>query len=260
MGFGDAVMATNLARGFYAQGKLAAFGDGKQIKWTGYCEDVFAHNPNIARPGMEGQKNLVWFPHYKKNLVYCRYDGHEHKYIWNYDFKAQPGELFLEPKCNPPAPTDKAFILIEPNVAWQRAINVNKDWGETKYEKLATALIDRGHAVVQCIHGNSRRKIPGAHHVFTTTFHQAIQIMSRCSLFIGPEGGNHHAAAALGIPAIILWGGWSPLETMGYETQIALTGDSLEACGNTLPCPHCRQAFDRIKVDDVYQIAIKEMH
>ena len=102
MGFGDAIMATNLARGLHAQGKLAAFGDGKTIKWTSYCEDIFANNPNIARPEAERQDNLIWFPHYKKNLVYCKYDGLKQKYIWNYDFKTEPGELFFARKiaCN----------------------------------------------------------------------------------------------------------------------------------------------------------------
>ena len=157
-------------------------------------------------------------------------------------------------------PTGKSFIVMEPNVAWQRTVNVNKDWGAGKYEKLAKALIERGYMVVQCIHGNSRRKLPGAHHVSTATFHQAIQIMSACDLFIGPEGGNHHAAAAIGIPAVILWGGWSPPETMGYRTHINLTGGATEACGITYPCSHCRRAFDNISIDEVYQAALKVLH
>src|SRR5215475_15280627 len=103
MAYGDAIMATNLARGLHAQGKLAAFGDGVKIRWTGYCEDIFKHNPNIARPGAERQSNLIWFPHYKKNITYCRYDGVKYKYIWNYEFKVKPGELFLREYKLPPS-------------------------------------------------------------------------------------------------------------------------------------------------------------
>ena len=259
MGFGDAIMATARARGFHAQGKLAAFGDGRRIKWTNYCDDIFANNPNIARPGAEGKQNLVWFPHYKKHLVYCKYDGLKHRYVWNYDFSAEPGELFFNDPGNRLPLASKSYIVIEPNVAWQRTVNVNKDWGAGKYEKVAKALIERGHTIVQCIHGNSRRKIPGAYYAVTATFHEAIQIMSDASLFIGPEGGNHHAAAAIGVPAIILWGGWSPPETMGYKTQIKLTGGATEACGITYPCSHCRGAFDNISIDEVYHAAIKAL-
>ncbi len=252
MGFGDAIMATNLARGLHAQGKFAAFGNGQTIKWTGYCEDIFKHNPNIARPGMEGQDNLVWFPHYKKNLTYCTYDGYKCKYIWNYEFKAQPGEMFF-PVCERRFALPESFIVIEPNVVWDRAVHVNKDWGEGKYEKLAKALMKRGHVVVQCIHNGSRRKIPGAQYILTGKCRDAIEIMAHASLFIGPEGANHHAAAAVGIPAIIIWGGWSPVQTMGYESHINLTGGSTEACGNTSRCGHCRDAFNRITVDEVYE-------
>jgi ADP-heptose:LPS heptosyltransferase len=256
VGYGDAIMATARVRGFHTMGRLAAFGDGKTIRWTGYCEDIFKNNPNIARPGAEGQKNLVWFPHYKKNLEYCKFDGH--KYVWNYAFKARPGEIFFDPLERMLPPTDR-FIVIEPNVAWQRMSTCNKDWGEGKYERLAKILMKAGYSVVQLIHGNSRRKINGAYHMRTSTFHQAIGIMSQASLIIAPEGGNHHAAAAVNVPAIILWGGWSPTQTMGYEGQIMLTGGSTKACGNTFACPHCQRAFDNISVEEVYQAAIEVM-
>jgi hypothetical protein len=256
MGYGDAIMATGRVRGLHAQGKLAAFGDGRTILWTGYCEDVFQNNPNIARPGAEGQSNLVWFPHYKKNLQYCRYDGHACRYIWNYDFKAQPGELFFTERALLPA--DK-FIFVEPNLPWQRHVHRNKDWGEEKYERLAKRLMNAGYVIVQCIHSNSRRKIRGAYHLATPTFHQAIGIMSQASLVIAPEGANHHAAASVGVPAIILWGGWSPPQTMGYDNHINLTGGATKACGNTSPCPHCQNAFKNISVAEVFQAAIKVM-
>jgi Glycosyltransferase family 9 (heptosyltransferase) len=259
MGFGDAIMASALARGLHAQGKRAAFfvpgANPQRIKWTGYCDDIFTHNPNIARPDMERQPNLVWFPHYKKIFPYCSYDGPRRKWIWKMDFKAQPGEFFFTPE-ELALPLPKPFIVIEPNIAWQRQVNHNKDWGEGKYEKLARMLIDDGHTVVQFIHGNSRRRIDGAHQLPTPKFHQAAAMMSSASLIIAPEGANHHAAAALGVPAVIVWGDWSPTETMGYDGQIKLTGSNpRQACGNTYNCTHCRNAMNNISVDEVYRAA-----
>lgn len=263
MGFGDAIMATALARGFHTRGKLAAFfapaENNRTVKWTGYCEDIFAHNPNIARPGQERQDNLIWFPHYKKQFPYCRYDGTRRKYFWNDEFKIKPGEFFFSPEesaCS----LNKPFIVIEPNLAWQRQVNLNKDWGEGKYEALGKALIDRGHSVVQFIHANSRRKIQEAHYVQTPLFRKAAAVMAHASLIIAPEGANHHAAAALGVPAVIVWGDWSP-HSMGYPMQVKLSGQGkLLACGNTFNCSHCRQVMSNISVDEVYHAAIKELH
>lgn len=264
MGFGDAIMATALARGFHAQGKRAAFFAPKEnhctIKWTGYCEDIFKNNPNIARPGQEGETEIVWLPHYKKQFPYCQFDGKKNRWNWNFDFRAQPGEFFftadeLVPFVNPP------FIVIEPNIAWQRQVNFNKDWGEGKYEAVAARLMKQGHRVVQFIHGNSRRKIAGAVHLKSASFHQAAAVMSKASLIIAPEGANHHAAAALKVPAVIPWGDWSPAQTMGYAGQIKLTGSKpQQACGNHANCVHCRQVMNSITVEDVYQAAIGVLH
>jgi ADP-heptose:LPS heptosyltransferase len=260
MGFGDAIMASGLARGLHAQGKLAAFfspaDNHRKIKWTGYCEDIFFHNPNIARPNQEKQDNLIWYPHYKKQFPYTHFDGKARKYIWHYDFKASPGEFFFTAEeTAPPLVVQKPFIVIEPNLAWQRQVNHNKDWGEGKYEKLAQRFIESGLTVVQFIHGNSRRRVPATHHIATPKFHQAAAIMSHASLIIAPEGANHHAAAALNIPAVIVWGAWSPPQTMGYESQIKLTGGASEACGKIDSCSHCREAMDRISIDEVYEAA-----
>ncbi len=259
MGYGDAILASGRARGLHAQGKLAAFSvDGKTIKWTGFCENVFKHNPNIARPGMENLPNIVWLPHYKRNSPYCKYENE--KFIWNYDFKVTPGELFFEPlerERSAPRPVDR-FIVIEPNVS-QRFFSRNKDWGDGKYELLAKALMGAGHLVVQCIHDNSQRELAGVHRIHTPTFRHAVNVMSQASLIITPEGANHHVAAAVNVPAIVLWGGWSPAQTMGYDNHINLTGGAPYACGSTALCPHCREAFDNISVEQVYQEAQKWM-
>jgi ADP-heptose:LPS heptosyltransferase len=255
-------MASGWARGFHARGKLAAFyaprENNRIIKWSGYCEDIFANNPNIARPGQERQNNLKWFPHYKKQFPYCTYDGVHRRYIWTPDFKIQPGEFFFsadEMVCS----IKKPFIVIEPNLAWHRLVNLNKDWGEGKFEALGKALIERGHNVVQCVHGTSRRKIPGAQYVPTPLFRKSAAIMAHADLIVAPEGANHHAAAALGVPSVIVWGDWSP-HSMGYQNQIKLSGSKkLQACGHAFNCPHCREVMNSISVDEVYQAAIKEL-
>jgi ADP-heptose:LPS heptosyltransferase len=260
--YGDAIMATGRVRGLHAQGKVAAFGDPiiKKLLWTKYCENVFKYNPNIFKPGENGrQSDVVWFKHYKKDHPFLVHDNNKARrfYLWNYKFKAVPGEFFFAANETLGLSIEKPYIIIEPNVALYRGpVNINKDWGEGKYEQVAKALVEHGHMVMQCIHDNSQRKISNVHHVPTATFRDAMRIMMHARLVIAPEGANHHAAAALNIPAVIVWGDWSPPKVVGYEGQTYLQGGGTEACGNWDPCSHCRATFDRITVDEVYQAAI----
>ena len=65
-----------------------------------------------------------------------------------------------------------------------------------------------------------------------------------------PEGGLHHAAAALGTPTIVIFGGFiSPRQT-GYPHQVNLfTGGT--PCGMRRRCDHCEQAMRRVAIEEV---------
>jgi len=79
-------------------------------------------------------------------------------------------------------------------------------------------------------------------------------MLARCSLYIGPEGGLHHGAAAVGTPAVVIFGGYIHPTTTGYAAHVNLFGAD-EACGNTTECQHCKLAMDAITVDQVYEAA-----
>ena len=139
---------------------------------------------------------------------------------------------------------------MEPNVPWQKSVASNKDWGEHKYRKVAAELKRQGCHIIQFKHKNSRRILPEASLIDAGNFRKAIAALSRARLYVGPEGGMHHAAAAVHVPAVVLFGGFIPPQVMGYENQICLTGGA-EACGNIRPCDHCRKAMQNISVEDV---------
>lgn len=254
MGYGDEIMATGLARGLRAQGKRAAFGDGKKIIWGPWCEEMFRNNPNIARPGSEHSKDLEWIAHYKGARKYNKLVNG--KWVWNYDFKVTPGEFFFSDnereRANMIAP---GFIVIEPNVPWQKSVAPNKDWGEQKFRHLAKRLRNSGRELVQFKHKNSRRILDDASLIEFQTFRNVIAALSRASLYIGPEGGMHHAAAAVGVKAVVIMGGFIPPQVIGYDNHINLTGGA-EACGNIETCAHCKKAMERISVDEVHNAAV----
>jgi ADP-heptose:LPS heptosyltransferase len=96
--------------------------------------------------------------------------------------------------------------------------------------------------------------IPGARQLKTPSFRHAMAALSRAALYIGPEGGLHHASGAVGIPAVVIFGGFIPPAVTGYATHTNLTGGA-EACGSLHACEHCREAMNAISVPDVMDAA-----
>lgn len=266
MGHGDELMASGMARGARARGKRIAFGDGRRIIWGGHAQMIFRDNPNIALPGDDRADDLEWIGHYKGARLYNRHDHVTDRWIWNYSFRASPGEMYFT-KAERAASKryGRGFVLVEPNVPRQKSCAPNKDWGIPLYQGVVDRLRRRGHKVYQFAYGG--KTLSGVTHIRTTSFRDAIAIMSRAILYIGPEGGLHHGAAAdkryaedgaliaPGIPAVVLFGGFVPPAVTGYATHTNLTGGA-EACGSLQPCQHCRDAMSRIKVEEVSEAAM----
>ncbi len=64
----------------------------------------------------------------------------------------------------------------------------------------------------------------------TKTFREALAILNKASVFVGTDGGLHHAAAALGIPSVVIWTGFSSPRHLGYDTHRNIH-DGSEPCG-----------------------------
>lgn len=255
MGVGDEVIATGLARGLRRNGKRAAFGDGKQIIWGPWCKSVFWGNANIASPGSERSSDLQWIKHYKGSRLYNHIDRARSRWVWNYDFKVIPGEIFF--KDNELSLGDVAgqnFIYVEPNVPWHKSVAPNKDWGAKNYQAVIDLLRKDGHDIVQ---SNREIKLQGTRLISTPTYRDALAVLARARVALVPEGGMHHGAAAFGIPAVVLFGGFIPPAVMGYPGHINLTGGA-EACGSFIRCRHCLDAMSRITVEEVYA-AVKSL-
>jgi ADP-heptose:LPS heptosyltransferase len=257
MGYGDEIIGSGLARGARARGKRIAFGGGSKISWGPWCAEMFRNNPNIAPPGSEAQPDLEWINHCKGHRLYNKQVNG--KWVWNYNFKVVPGEFFFDDiERGIAAQFAPGFVAIEPNVPWQKTVAPNKDWGESKYQELARRLLLQGHRLVQFKHKNSRRLIDGADIIELHKFRHVIAVLSKAALYVGPEGGMHHAAAALGVKGVVLFGGFIPPQVTGYDAHRNLTGGA-EACGNYLPCKHCQQAMANISVDEVKEAAVRQL-
>ncbi len=261
MGAGDNLMASGMAKGAAARGKRIAFGDSHKIIWDHNSELIFGkrstptENKNVARPGDEDGDNLEWIPFYKGNRIYNRHVGD--RWVWNYDFRPTPGEIFFakdEERFG--ERFGKGFILIEPNVPQFKSVAPNKQWSLKRYELVANELRTRGYDVRQLTYGS--HPLSAARPIKTANFRVAMSVMKHAALYIGAEGGLHHAAAALGIPAVVLFGGFIPPQVTGYDFHTNLTGGA-EACGSLKPCAHCARAMKKISCEEVVHAATTKL-
>jgi len=260
LGVGDNIIASSLAKGARLRGKRIAFGDGSKLIWDQNSEPVFRHNPNVIFPGSPlSGSDVEWVPFYKGARQYSRQEGD--RWRFNYDFHVQPGELFfngVDQQSAERLALPKKFVVIEPHV--KRHVTIrgaylgNKQWPVARYQQVVNELSARGIRVVQFVYGD----VPRLHNVWliqTPSFRSAAIILGKASLYLGAEGGMHHAAAAVGTPAVVLFGGWLPPSVLGYPMHANLTGGATEACGLLRPCDHCATAMDRITVDEVLEAA-----
>lgn len=240
-------MATGMAKGLAKRGKRAAFGDGRQIIWSQHCEPIFRGNPNIAPPGSERvSTDLVWIKHYRHHRLYASETGLRWKF--NPAFVAIPGELyFTAEEIGQGMRFGSGFVVIEPN---SKSTAPNKKWPPERYHKVAQHLLQAGARVVQFVYGGGD-VLAGVEHLPTPSFRHALAILQNASLFVGPEGGLHHGAAALGVPAVVIFGGFIHPRTTGYAGHVNLfVGE--EPCGTIgRLCSHCMAAMQAITVEQV---------
>lgn len=237
-----------MAKGAHARGKRIAFGDGRRIIWSQYCAEVFRNNPNIAPPGSEGAADLEWIHHYAGRRVYL--DTKANKQMWLYDkkFKIIPGEFFFsQDEISFAESIRPGFILIEPFV---KPVYPNKQWPIDRYTAAAKNLLS-DYRVCQFLYGRNCNVLTGAiTPIVTPSIRMALAALSRAALYIGPEGALAHGAAAVGVRAVVIFGGFTDPEVVGYPGNANLTG-GVAHCGRVAKCQHCMQAMQNITVEQV---------
>lgn len=245
-------MATGIARGAKARGKRIAFGDREKIRWHPYAREIFRNNPNIAPPGDEDAPDIEWVEHYAGKRLYNRQFGK--RWLWMPGHGNRPGEVFFDAdELKFGKRFGAGFVLIEPNVPTFKSVAPNKQWPLDRYDKLAKYLRKDGYDVCQFLYG-SGHQIPGVRQIKTPSFRHAMAVLAHAALYIGPEGGLHHGAAAVGIPAVVIFGGFITPDATGYLTHTNLTAGG-DACGSLQRCEHCRLAMDAITIEHVHGAA-----
>ena len=237
MGLGDWLMASGDAKEANERtGKKVKLGNGVTMFLD---SQVFANNPRMAS---NSDTDVVWVKNYQGHRPYLKgtKDG---RLLFNDDYKPRVGEIYfnqLEQKSI--KKIDKDYIVVEPNVKRVYAHTVNKawhDWDELLKHDLP--WLQLGDVTVERY---TKWKE-------TNTFREALQVLSKAKLFVGTDGGLHHAAAALGIPSVVIWTGFTSPRHLGYDTHRNIH-DGSEPCGTyDSVCQHCLLKSKAITVEQV---------
>jgi hypothetical protein len=167
--------------------------------------------------------------------------------------KQTRGDLYLDAQELAMAPHG-SYVVLQPH---SKPSVPGKAWGWARWQALADLLpwrlVQPGLA--------DWPTLEGAQRVVTSTFRQAAGVIAGARMVITPEGAMHHAAAALGVPAVVLYGGFITSEITGYPEQVAIVDDGPGTpCGVVRQaCPHCVAAWARIYPEQVAEQAMQLM-
>ena len=110
--------------------------------------------------------------------------------------------------------TSKKIIFIEPHIK-KRLGYENRNWGFHKWEKIVHEL-QKDYEFIQITYGE-RKVIKGCININGLNFRSSAAVLSMCDLFVGFEGGMHHAAAATDRKAVVIFGGHISPDITGYN-------------------------------------------
>lgn len=159
---------------------------------------------------------------------------------------APRGEIYLTDSEKAFGEQHAGLILIEPTI--KPGASPNKQWHG--WRELVRYLPDVVHM------GQNKHVEIGARFLHTPSIRLASAVIAKAKLVITHEGALHHIAAAVGTPAIVIYGGYISPDVTGYPEQVSLfTGEGL-GCGMRVPCNHCAKCMSMIEPEMVAQKAM----
>lgn len=257
MGWGDEIVAAGQAqRLFDATGKRVRIIDatGAQ-RW----HQIWDGNPAIVPPEefVEHDQWLVNGPNCRPYIVYPF--TIESGWTFNKSFRCADHLARIYLTDSELARGTNAwvkygpYVLIEPYTKHE-----NFRWPLERWEQLVAACPDL--TFVQHVHKDSplvRGAFPES-----ADFREACGLIAEADVYVRSESGLCHAAAAMGVPQVTLFGGCMDPEVMaGYPGQVVIAdrGDG-SPCGKWLPCEHCKACMEQIAVEEVIAAMRAQRH
>ena len=158
---------------------------------------------------------------------------------WRYTaWRASPGELPSVPRREP-----GDYVVVEPHI--KAGASPNKDWGWDRWQALVRLRRDLDWVQLGA---GAARVLEGVRPIETADFRAACGLLAGARAAVLPEGGLHHAAAALDVRAVVIFGAMTSPANTGYPAQVNLfePAGAESPCGQRVPCDHCARAMAAI--------------
>lgn len=245
MGIGDEIMVTGEVARLVSQSRtirrVAVLNPRRYgLRW----HDIWDGNPRIAKPGESFQGTIFNAPSERPYIA----GKSDNKWTWK-RYGPTKGEIYLREE-------DKAYgaglsnaVIIQPVI--KASASPNKNWLVRYWRQLVSE--HRGVRWVQ-VGDDATQALPGAEFLHTPNFRAACGALAGARAAVLQEGGLHHAAAALGVRAVVIFGGFISPSVTGYNTHRNLffsSGGHPLGCGMRGLCDHCTQAMQSITPHDV---------
>ena len=262
MGYGDDLMVTAEARELkekYRDSEIVV-GDGEKEFWS----PLFENNPNITRlQNVIDKSKVIWLRNHYGARPYLDYERSDvDRKVYFKPYRVQAGDIYFSETVLSVAKehlarmrsSNKPAVFIEPNVAY----GPTKDWGFKKYQQVVDILSDSVDFVQPLYAG--AKELENVIGVQSDSFMQGCAFQSLCDMHLGPEGGLHHSAAALGLPAVVIFGGRMHPSITGYSFHNNIYIDHEDSpCGMISYCRHCVECMNQIKVEDIVNALLSQI-
>lgn len=245
-------MVTGIARSMQHTDprKIRVIDGTRTVRW----HELWQNNPRFEQPGNRTAKaqNLMNCPGKRPYIV----EKQTERWVWR-EYGPVPGELYFSQFERDYVRALEPEVLIEPNL--KRSASPNKQWGFNRWLEFVKLCSARGIALTQF--GTWSDVLPGVRPLATPDFRTACAALGKARAYVGHEGGLHHAAAAVGIPAVVIFGGFISPRVTGYEAHANLfdaAGHQL-GCGMRTACAHCAQVMACITPERVLNELEKQL-
>lgn len=172
------------------------------------------------------------------------------KGIWILDHKPRAGKVWLTKAerdfavnvLHAAGLTRRRFAVVGVDV--KPNASVNKNWGLNNWQEVINRMTV---PVVQLLQDKNQKPLDGCIGIYTGHFRQAMAIIAHAALVMCNEGGNHHMAASMRVPAVVIFGAFIPPSVTGYDFHRNIAIETPEGyCGNFGECRHCNKAMAQI--------------
>lgn len=240
MGIGDELMAMGQARRYVREHGVDRVAivdkDGRRRSHF-----MWEHTPYIAKPQDQCNYQIVNGGNARPYLNYAA--STRERWAFNLDFRPTPAEL----KWVEGHDAASGMILIEPHI--KPTASPNKQWGRWQELVDAAPHLPWGQPLIPGTH-----PLRGVKPLMTKNFIEVCAMLRAARGAVLPEGALHHAAAAVGCPAVVLYGAYIPASVTGYDEHINVAVDDPEATGWRTFNYRCQQAWKTITPQRVLQL------